>query len=265
MNKNTFYALAALGFCAPLIMHSIPMPDLSYVQTPHDRAEAKRKATLDLAALRFMDGTPLVDIDMIMYFGAEMNALQNGADSKKLIDIHTRHAIALPHGAEVYQQQIDTQCATWKKNNPTGTTPTKECLKVGLIYHNGSFYSLKQLIAINKTTPFNAQEHHAIMDQLYYYFDVIARPHVEEVQQVSRYMQEVVKKWAEVRNRPDTILLKWSRIKPGNETQAMREYLTTLESFDIFLTDLMVLLADIVANCPKSYQQFVAKQKANKK
>jgi len=85
-------------------------------------------------------------------------------------------------------------------------------------------------------------------------FADISRPYVEEIKAAKGYMLDIIENWSTQRNRKDTYLREWANLK--NEEEALYIGIDSFNKFEGFLDDLSTFLADLIQNCPKSYQQF---------
>lgn len=67
---------------------------------------------------------------------------------------------------------------------------------------------------------------------------------------------EFIKESCLQRNRPDSILIKWSHTEPGEEFETLKKEADTLSKFDQFCADLLNFFNDLVHNCPKAKHTF---------
>ena len=88
-------------------------------------------------------------------------------------------------------------------------------------------------------------------------FNNMTQQYADEIRAGKEYMVQLIDVWAERRDRLDTHLRKWASLNEEDEEKALNTGLPNFQEIEIFLQDLITFLADLVQNCPKSYQQYL--------
>ncbi|HZW61692.1 MAG TPA: hypothetical protein VFF04_05705 [Candidatus Babeliales bacterium] len=69
---------------------------------------------------------------------------------------------------------------------------------------------------------------------------------------------ELIKESCTARSRTDSYLLNWGACEEGKEAETIHRDVTSFQAFDVFLTDLIHFLKDLVYSCPKAREAFKA-------
>lgn len=76
---------------------------------------------------------------------------------------------------------------------------------------------------------------------------------------VKKLMVQLIDEWAEIHDRPDTLLRAWTSMTSNNEHEFIRAQITSTPVLRTFLADLRSFLGDLVKSCPRGYNAFARK------
>jgi hypothetical protein len=238
-----------------LLISASPM--LAQVKSRHDRI------SIDSPALRLVDGSSFIDIENMMAFGKNIILLQKGGKKSDIEGVYKKY--------NLQEAKLDITKINWS---------SKE--KSGLFYFDGDYWSLEDLVKLEKNieqkhqTARKNNDNEAIAHYQKYkeqmrelfsttvlrIFEKFSAIYLEEIKVGKKYMVKLIKRWSEIRSRNDSELLRWDQIA-NNEHAELKKRITSFKEFDVFLSDLRLLLADLIQNCPKSYSQYLERRKNN--
>jgi hypothetical protein len=164
-----------------------------------------------------------------------------------------KNVICLIHGAKGIAQaqqlakQFELVLPQPLKERADGTVP--------LIFYEGEYWNLKELAEIERSGKAAPAALQLALEHACGHFETFSAGYVEEIQVAKVYMVQLIEQWSELRNRPETILLNWSKMD-HNEVDAIYSTVTSFPVFDSLLGDLLVFLADLVQNCPRAHKAY---------
>jgi len=90
--------------------------------------------------------------------------------------------------------------------------------------------------------------------------DFIAKtsPFLENARGSKTHMVTLITESCEKHDRADSKLLQWGETEEGSEDTVLYEEVPTFKEFELFITDLLDFLADLVHSCPKAKKQLYA-------
>jgi hypothetical protein len=88
-------------------------------------------------------------------------------------------------------------------------------------------------------------------------FATLMKPFITQIQPFRHTVHEIMKEWAELHNRHDSLILEWGNQKHGTEEELFNQSITSFEAFNSFCTDMVYFLEDLIKSCPISYQQYL--------
>ncbi len=183
--------------------------------------------------ISFIDGTDFINIKSILEFGQRLVALMRKSPLdyaqrvQKVFKLNMQHPLA---------DHVDA-----------GN-------RVGLVWFKGAYWGTKELQNYEKNNPHDP-ELAAALNHACSHFERFSEEYVAEVDAAKGVMIQLITQWSALRNKPDTMLLDWSKVE-GLERDSLYSTMTTFEIFDNFLGDLVLFLKDLVRNCPKSYHKY---------
>lgn len=190
---------------------------------------------LDSTVLNFVDGTSFIDVGNIFTFGKNILMLLNGAKDLKYAQSTASHYnFSLPKPLVV--------------DADTGVVP--------VVFYKDRYYTVKEMVEIEKSGTEDPSALHAALMHAGSHFEKLSEDYVEEIQVAKHFMVSLIHHWSKLRNRPDTILLTWANVNPNEEKSSMYKTVTSFEKLDKLFSDLLLFLADLVQNCPKSHKNY---------
>lgn len=233
---NTMYRV----YIASLLIASQAFPNDILYEKKAANVQEKSDDSVEFTSpfLALVDGTNLIDIKALRKFAQDILALVNGAPLKFIDHLQKEYTLILPEPIEQYA-------------NTTG--------KIGIIWFNNNYRTLKWLRAYEKQTPHDAHLKEALHTACQY-FVIFSEQYIAEVEAAKGIMIEIIKEWCNLRKRPQSALLEWANVN-GNERDALFKNMTNIEIFDNFTGDLLLFLKDLIRNCPKSYEKYQEEMK----
>ncbi|MGC2310918.1 MAG: hypothetical protein WA432_04820 [Candidatus Babeliaceae bacterium] len=188
----------------------------------------------------------LVKIDQIIFFMQFIHGLQHGFKKERL------HYFGF--NPEHFKQEGDI---------------------IKVFIYEGKYYNLKELVELAEQT-MQKYEHlkntnhkqfetlmqpfKEVLEKVIQTFELIAEPYLNQVRGARLFMIKLIDQWSKQTQKLHTYLLAWNK-HDTNEKEHIRNDLTTLKAFDIFLNDLKHFLNDLVHSCPTSYAKYKQKHK----
>lgn len=126
--------------------------------------------------------------------------------------------------------------------------------RIGLIPFKDEYLTIEELAKIEAegTDPDEVQKS-LITARIY--FDKLSEDYVARIQIAKEYMVKLIDQWSVLRHSPNTLLLNWSKLD-CTERESMHASLTSFKILHVFLGDLLLFLADLMHNCPKSLKKY---------
>ncbi len=122
----------------------------------------------------------------------------------------------------------------------------------------------EQLIQMREQEILSREMENKLVDMITAKFLQISRNYLAEIRHLKPILVKLISIWAEQRNRTDSLAMLWAHIETGKEEQFAREYTPTLKTFYTFLSDIDMLLQDVIHSCPKSYARYLEAEKTIK-
>lgn len=87
-------------------------------------------------------------------------------------------------------------------------------------------------------------------------FEKATAPFIEQADGGKKQMIMLIEESCQKRNRGDSLLLSWAHAKAGEETKIFHEKVVTFEKMDLFCSDLINFISDMLRSLPKAEAQF---------
>lgn len=193
---------------------------------------------LDSFVIKFIDGTSLLNISEIIHYAKNLFRLTKGTTVTEATALCKEYHIAIDHRFEDYADEKG---------------------RVGLVWFQGRYHTVKEMCIFEHKNSRNPELAEALWKTLDF-FERLSESYVSEIESAKNVMVKLIDQWSHLRNRPNTLLLNWAKIdKP--ETSGVHATMQSFETFDIFVTDLLLFLKDFMHNCPKSLHAYKEQQK----
>lgn len=135
--------------------------------------------------------------------------------------------------------------------------------RIGVFTFRNSLYSIQGLAALERTAHEtndrelqNDLENHLVTFRNDF-IDVM-RPMLIRLQGLpQRTAHELMKEWADLHNRHDSIIFEWCKHRSGSEEDLFHNHVASFKSFDQFCSDVVSFLDDLIKSCPIGYQQYL--------
>lgn len=82
------------------------------------------------------------------------------------------------------------------------------------------------------------------------------KPYMATARGAKKPMFMLIKESCKKRNRSDSILLRWGAAREEDEERQFEHDIVGFGIFDVFCTDLMNFMEDVIRSCPKALEQF---------
>lgn len=136
----------------------------------------------------------------------------------------------------------------------------KNPAKIGLVPYKNVYYTVEDLEKIEA----EGGDHDELQKSLAIarqHFDKLSADYVSQIQIAKEYMVKLIDQWSMLRNEPDTLLLNWGKLD-CTERESMHASLTSFKILNTFFGHLLLFLADLMHNCPKSLKKYQESLKA---
>lgn len=120
-----------------------------------------------------------------------------------------------------------------------------------------SKYNLAQLVQRTQDGLLPAEQEKILFEQYLKQFMHISHHYFNDIRHLKPILVKIISIWAEQRGRTDSTILLWASIEPGKEEQFAHDFPPKLKDFYTFLTDIDMLLQDLMHSCPKSYAHYL--------
>jgi len=107
----------------------------------------------------------------------------------------------------------------------------------------------------NNATPDQKKELHQALKKMRNDFEQISETFKDMARSSKPIMAALIEESCKKRGRDDALILIWAKSKE-DEYKLFDRHVKTVQSFEIFMTDLYNFLGDLVASCPIAQQQF---------
>lgn len=140
-------------------------------------------------------------------------------------------------------------------------TPDNNGGFTGLYDFEGGNYSVHELAIIEQEA--KATQDHERFDRLAHVLiqakkDFInkVKPYMATARGAKKPMFMLIQESCKKRNRTDSILLRWGAAREEDEERQFEHDIMDFPIFDVFCTDLMNFMEDVIRSCPKALEQF---------
>lgn len=131
----------------------------------------------------------------------------------------------------------------------------KRADRIGFILYNDNEYLTIEELAKLEAEGANPVEIKKSLDLAINYFDKLSADYVAQIQVAKEYIVKLIDQWSVLRHVPETMLLNWSSLN-CSERQSIHTALTSFKILNNLLGDLLLFLADLMHNCPKSLKKY---------
>lgn len=188
---------------------------------------------LNSTILSFVDGK-FINAREIFRYAKNLLLLRTGGKSIKIAEeLATAYKFALPHPLAEYNKRPG---------------------RIGLILYKNEYLTIEELAKLEADGG-DPVEIEKSLDLALLYFDKLSEDYVSQIQVAKEYMVKLIDQWSQLRNSPETLLPNWSNLN-CSERESMRNSLTSFKIFNTFLGELLLFLADLMHNCPKSLKKY---------
>lgn len=187
----------------------------------------------DSFVIKFIDGTPFIVISEIIHYAKNLFRLTKGTTAAEAAALYKEFSLPIEEPFEA--------CADDKG-------------RVGLVWFNGNYHTVKDLHAYEKTDKDNP-DLRAALTRACFCFEKLSESYVSHIEGAKSIMIKLIDQWCTLRNRPQSKMRDWAKID-RTEADSLYKNMTTFEIFDIFLDDLLLFLKDFMHNCPKSLHAY---------
>jgi hypothetical protein len=188
---------------------------------------------LESGLLSLVDGTEFIGIAEIFNFAGNLLGLLHGLHIKTAYDLQKTFNLKFPEPLENYA-------------NEKG--------RVGLIWYQDGYTTIKAMLKEEQEHP-NSPDVASALNHGCHHFEKLSEDYEAEIKAAKDIMLKIISNWAELRERPDSLMLAWANIDEGDHGSLYRT-MTSFAIFDKFLDDLLLFLKDLIQNCPKSHKAY---------
>jgi hypothetical protein len=145
-----------------------------------------------------------------------------------------------------------------------GVKKKDESTTVGSYDYKSQLFTLKELVELEANSSVNERLdlQKALLEKAKTSISAITEPFMENANDIKEYMVTLIEESCKKRNRSDSLLLQWASQKKGTELEYFKSSLVSFAVIDLFCSDLLHFLDDLVYSCPKArkeYKEFVEK------
>ncbi|HBY05442.1 MAG: hypothetical protein UV38_C0003G0078 [candidate division TM6 bacterium GW2011_GWE2_42_60] len=207
---------------------------LSFLLTLNSQAKLAPIA-MDSTILHFVDTASFIDIKQIFGYANNLIGERTGYKTVELAEQATAaYGIDLPLPLAGNQANLS---------------------RIGIILYQNRYTTIHELAELERSQQGDPEELKLALKRAVTAFEKFSADYIEEIQVGKAYMVKLIDQWSILRDRPDTPLCEWSKLN-HNETTSMHQTMTSFHIFDRLLDDLLIFLADLVQNCPKSHKAY---------
>lgn len=190
---------------------------------------------MDSSILRFVDAASFIDVQQIFYYAHNLIGERTGYKTLELAEqAITTYQISL---------EFPLSCNQAESN------------RIGVVLYKNQYMTIHELAELERSGIADPIELQQALHRALSIFEKFSADYIEEIQVGKAYMVKLIDQWSELRNRPHTPLLEWSKLN-HNETASIHKTMTSFSIFDSLLDDLLIFLADLIQNCPKSHKAY---------
>lgn len=129
--------------------------------------------------------------------------------------------------------------------------------RVGQYLFKGTAYTVHELVTLEETYH-NDPEFITLLEQVKIDFENLVSQFISSARGTKQYLIHLIEESCKRRNRMDSILLTWADAKEEDETALFKTQVTSFKELNLFCSDLMNFLEDLMVSCPKAMGQFKA-------
>ncbi|HEX2977602.1 MAG TPA: hypothetical protein VHO47_00560 [Candidatus Babeliales bacterium] len=187
------------------------------------------------------------------------------ANSKPLQHRALAMVDGLPHPIGVDWKTVDEMVHTIKEvlKGQFGVRQRNSKDRMGIFTFRNSLYSIQGLATLERSALetndrelLNDLENHLVIFRTS--FIEIMRPMLTRLQGLpQRTAHELMKEWADLHNRHDSIIFEWCKHRAGSEEELFHNLIASFKNFDQFCSDVVSFLDDLIKSCPIGYQQYL--------
>lgn len=115
--------------------------------------------------------------------------------------------------------------------------------------------SIKQLAELEQQNP-NDPRLAIILKKAKHDFIESNKHFIKNIEPVKKLIISLMQEFCERRNKQNSIILNWAQAKSGSEQEIFNRNVQNFATFDLFLSDLVLFLKDLVNSCPKAREQY---------
>ncbi len=123
--------------------------------------------------------------------------------------------------------------------------------------------SVKQLAELEQQNPHDPRLA-AILKKAKHDFIESNKHFIKNIEPVKKLIISLMQEFCERRNKQNSIILNWAQAKSGSEPEVFNRSVQNFATFDLFLSDLVLFLKDLVNSCPKAREQYKEWYKHNR-
>lgn len=188
---------------------------------------------LNSTILSLVDGK-FINAQEIFRYAKNLLMLRTGGKSVKMAeDLAKAYNFNLPHPLAEYNKRPG---------------------RIGLIFYKNEYLTIEELAKLEVAGD-DPVELKKALELALTYFDRLSEDYVTQIQVAKDYMVKLIDQWSVLRNTPETLMLNWSKLN-CSERESMHTSLTSFKVLNTFLGELLLFLADLMHNCPKSLKKY---------
>ncbi|MCL5436789.1 MAG: hypothetical protein M1549_02855 [Candidatus Dependentiae bacterium] len=185
--------------------------------------------------LSLIDGKPFINVGEIFRYAKNLIILRSGTKSIEIAE----------ELARAYNFEPPMPLRTHNKRPG----------RYALVPYRDEYLTIEELAAIETDGSGDPVELQKSLATACDYFDKLSEDYVTRIQIAKEYMIKLIDQWAILRNAPETLMLNWSKLN-CTERESLHAALTSFRIFNRFLGELLLFLADLMHNCPKSLKKY---------
>jgi len=190
---------------------------------------------MDSTLLYFVDSASFIDIQQIFGYANNLIGERTGYKTLELAEQATN-----AYGIDLPLPLAGNQAAK---------------TRIGIILYQNHYMTIHELAELEHSQQGDPKELQLALNRAVTAFEKFSADYIEEIQVGKAYMVKLIEQWSILRDRRDTPLCEWSNLN-HNETASIHQTMTSFHIFDRLLDDLLIFLADLVQNCPKSHKAY---------
>lgn len=118
-------------------------------------------------------------------------------------------------------------------------------------------YTINQLVTLEDEGKLSDEDaFKETLNQAITKFEAISDDYLKQARGFKEVMLDLLRTWAEQRDRKDSLLLDWGKQSSGHEQEQFRQLVNSFRGFSLFLNDLKMFVRDLRFSCPKAVKDF---------